>query len=87
MAGKYLSWSCGDEPSGSIRYITYNDRLELIYRSREHGGDWEDVEYSVYFDETDCHCGGTRKWFLCPGQGCNQRVPLHGSASDRVPDK
>ena len=69
-----LSWSCGDEASGSIRYITYADRIQLIYRSREHGGEWEDVDYPVYFDETDCHYGGTRKWFLCPGLGCNRRV-------------
>lgn len=69
-----LSWSCGDEPSGSIRYITYHDRIELIYRSRDPGGEWEDVEYPVYFDETDCHYGGTRQWFLCPGLNCNRRV-------------
>jgi len=66
-----LSWSCGDEPSGSIRYITYHDRIELIYRSRDPGGEWEDVEYPGYFDETDCHYGGTRQWFLCPGLNCN----------------
>lgn len=69
-----LSWSCGDEPSGSIRYITYHDRIELIYRSRDPGGEWEDVEYPGYFDETDCHYGGTRQWFLCPGLNCNRRV-------------
>lgn len=69
-----LSWSCGDEPTGSIRYVTYADRIQLIYRSREHDGEWQDVDYSVYFDETDCHYGGTRKWFLCPSLTCNRRV-------------
>jgi hypothetical protein len=73
-ASGLLSWTCGGEPSGSIRYCTYIDRLPLTYRSREYGGEWEEVEYPVYFDETDCHYGGTRTWFLCPGGGCGRRV-------------
>mgnify|MGYP001828587017 FL=1 len=71
-----LSWSCGDEQTGSIRYLTCHDRIELIYRSREHDGEWEDVEYPVYFDETACNYGGTRKWFLCPNQSCSRRVAV-----------
>jgi len=71
-----LSWSCGGEPTGSIRYITHPDHIQLIYRSREHGGEWEDLSYPVYFEETECHYGGTRKWFLCPGLGCSRRVAV-----------
>ena len=71
-----LGWTCGGEPSGSIRFNTCSDYVQLIYRSRSYGSDWEDMDYPVYFDETDCHYGGTRKWFLCPGQGCGKRVAV-----------
>jgi hypothetical protein len=71
-----LSWTCGGEPSGSIRFATSADWIQLIYRSREYGGDWEDVDYCVDFDETECHYGGIRKWFLCPGRDCGRRVAV-----------
>jgi hypothetical protein len=69
-----LSWAYGGEPSGSIRFVTGIGWIQLIYRCREYDGDWEEVNYYVDFDETICHYGGTRKWFLCPGQWCGRRV-------------
>lgn len=71
-----LRWTCGGEESGSIRFVTHAHRIQLIYRSREYGGEWEDVNYPVYLDETECRYGGSRKWFLCPGQGCRRRVAV-----------
>ena len=69
-----LSWKCGDEPSGDIRYSCYQHELQLHYRYREYGGDWQSVEQRIPFDRTHCHYGGERLWFLCPR--CNKRVGL-----------
>lgn len=71
-----LYWTRDGERTGSIGYSTYPERIELKYQSQEQGGEPEDVRYSVFFDETTCNYGGTRKWFLCPGQGCNRRVAV-----------
>jgi hypothetical protein len=48
--------------------------MVLNYRHWPHGGDWEDVEQSIYFDRTPCNYGGFRTWFLCPH--CTRRVAL-----------
>ena len=71
-----LNWSCGGEPSGSLKYRAYHDRLVLKYRSRDYGGEWEDLEYPVYFDTTLCNYGGERKWFRCPEVRCGRRVAV-----------
>ena len=61
-----LSWSCGSEQTGSIRYRMEADRMILNYRHRPHGGEWEPVEQTISFDRTPCNYGGHRTWFLCP---------------------
>ena len=73
---RLLRWSCAGEESGSIQFRTESDRIILTYRFREYGEEWEDIEYPVYFDSTACNYGGTRKWFLCPAQGCGRRVAV-----------
>lgn len=30
----------------------------------------------VELEWTECHLGGSRPWFLCPGQGCGRRVAI-----------
>lgn len=69
-----LSWSRGDEQTGSIGFRMEHDRMILNYRHRPHGGEWEDVEQTISFDRTSCNYGGLRTWFLCPR--CWQRVAL-----------
>jgi len=69
-----LSWNCGGEPTGSIRYQVYENNLVLIYRIREYGDEWQDVNETVWFDRTPCNYGGERKWFLCPN--CRKRVAV-----------
>ena len=55
--------------------------MVLNYRIRENGGDWHDACYSVQIEQTPCHLGGTRPWFLCPARGCGRRVAvLYGGA-------
>ena len=69
-----LSWSRGDEQTGSIGYRMEADRMILNYRHRPHGGEWEPVEQTISFDRTPCNYGGHRTWFLCPR--CWKRVAL-----------
>ena len=69
-----LSWSCGGESSGYIQYTMYSDCMILDYKFRRNGGEWEPVKQTIWFDETDCNYGNTRKWFLCPH--CNKRVAV-----------
>ena len=69
-----LSWSRGDEQTGSIGFRMEHDRMILNYRHRPHGSEWENVEQAISFDRTSCNYGGFRTWFLCPR--CWQRVAL-----------
>ena len=69
-----LSWNCGGEQTGSIRFKTSSDSLQLIYKHRQGGGDWIDENERVAFDWTHCNYGGNRQWFLCPH--CGKRVAI-----------
>lgn len=69
-----LSWSCGGEQTGSIRYRVEQDALVLIYRHRSYGEEWEEVQERVWFDRTPCNYGGKRQWFQCPN--CGKRVAV-----------
>jgi hypothetical protein len=69
-----LSWSQGDEQTGSIGFRMETDRMVLNYRHRPHGGEWENVEQVILFDHTPCNYGGHRTWFLCPR--CSRRVAV-----------
>ena len=67
-----LRWTRGGEPNGDIRYFCHQNYLQLNYRYRENGGEWQPIEQRIHFDRTFCHYGGERLWFLCPR--CNRRV-------------
>jgi len=69
-----LSWSRGDEQTGSISYRMEADRMVLSYRHRPNGGEWEPVEQTISFDRTPCNYNGHRTWFLCPR--CWKRVAV-----------
>lgn len=69
-----LSWSRGDNQTGSINFRMETDHMVLNYRHRPHGGEWEDVEQTISFDRTPCNYGGYRTWFLCPR--CWKRVAV-----------
>jgi len=68
-----LSWSRGDQPSGSIGYRALMDepgeeRLELSY-TRGSGEDREEVRQTVRLCFTVPHYGGKRWWMICPYRG------------------
>jgi len=69
-----LSWTQGGESIGNISYTTLNDQIVLRFRWRRHGDDWEPVKQTIWFDETPCNYGGSRKWFSCPD--CDQRAAV-----------
>jgi hypothetical protein len=76
--GGSYSWQWTWQRSGdkcTISFKAYADRLELAYNS--HNGEaWQTLRYPVYFSKSSCHLGGGRTWFLCPGNGCNNRVAI-----------
>ena len=69
-------WSREGQEVASIRVDVGRSEVTLDYRSRESGGDWEAMRYSVSLATTECHLGGLRQWFLCPARGCGRRVAL-----------
>lgn len=78
--GGSLSWSCNGEPDGDIRYQCFEQWLQLSFRSRFNGEEWESIKQTIWFDRTPCNYGGERLWFLCPR--CDRRVGVlsgHGT--------
>ncbi len=70
-----LSWSIGGESSGSIGYVVHDDRLVLNYNYTPYGQDESrSVTQGILFDETECHFGGKRKWFVCPDCGSRREI-------------
>jgi len=60
------TWSCRGEETGSISYRVSTDTITLIYKHREHDGEWEQVDVSINLEYTYCNYGGTRVWMRCP---------------------
>ena len=69
-----LSWNCGGEPTGNIRFQTYDDSIHLIYKQRSYGEDWQDRNERIAFGWTPCNYGGDRQWLICPH--CARRVAI-----------
>ena len=67
-------WSRNGERMADIGITVHEHHVTLRYRSRHQGGEWEDKEYPVALEWTDCHFGGQRPWFLCPC--CGRRVAV-----------
>ncbi|GGE20542.1 hypothetical protein GCM10011360_06510 [Primorskyibacter flagellatus] len=69
-------WSVREETVASIRAISERGAVRLIYRTRQGGDDWHDMDYRVRLDWTPCNFGNSRDWFLCPSAGCERRVAV-----------
>lgn len=67
-------WSRRDEVVANIGIRTEADRINLSYRNRKVGEEWQDMNYPVYLEFTVCTYGGRRAWFRCPAVGCGRRV-------------
>ena len=64
------TWTSGD--SSSINITTRENALELNYRVRNPGKDWQNRNQHIALTYTECNYGGTRPWFICPQ--CSRRV-------------
>lgn len=68
------TWSRDGEVVASIGFAVEEGAVRLIYKARDHGGEWQDMDYRVRLDWTPCTYGGFRVWFICPS--CFRRVAL-----------
>jgi hypothetical protein len=77
MRGNWV-WSRDDNEIASIGYHCTGGVLELDYRVRVYGGDWESIQQNVPLVHSDCNYGGQRTYARCPGvvndQPCGRRV-------------
>ena len=71
-------WSQDDNEVARIAYRAEQSQLVLDYRVSQHGGEWESITETVCITHADCHFGGTRPYFICPGvvagRACSRRV-------------
>ncbi|KUJ78110.1 hypothetical protein AVO45_09125 [Ruegeria marisrubri] len=76
--GSYFGWfwKRDGEPVGDIRIRAEFEQIHLNYRTRSHGGDWEQMDYPVRLLSQPCHFGGNRRWFACPARGCGRQVAI-----------
>jgi hypothetical protein len=72
------SWTRDGQEQARISLKAEQDRIVLDYNVRLYGGDWEPITQPVRITHTDCHYGGQRPYFLCPGivngKHCERRV-------------
>jgi hypothetical protein len=69
------NWSRGGNVLASIGgNVDTANSVTLHYRTRRHGGEWQDKRYQVMVEWTACHLGGTRPWWNCPC--CGRRVAV-----------
>ena len=60
-----LTWSCGDEPRGSISMRAGPGMITFSYSFTAYDKEPESVEQTIYIERTPCHFGGSRPWFTC----------------------
>ena len=60
-----LNWSCGGEETGSIQYRCECDGFRLMYKARQQGEDWQEIDELIPFAYTQTNFGGERRWFEC----------------------
>jgi hypothetical protein len=72
------TWSRDGQQIASIACHTDKDRINLDYKVRHYGGDWEPIIQTIPITHIDCHYGGQRPYFLCSGvvngRHCGRRV-------------
>jgi hypothetical protein len=71
-------WTRDGEKVAWISLRAGASRLNLTYRVRVSGGEWQDVEETVRIVCIPCRFGGARPYFICPGVvngiTCGRRV-------------
>ncbi|MFW2545670.1 hypothetical protein ACN2XU_23870 [Primorskyibacter sp. 2E107] len=71
-------WRRDDEEVARIAYRAEQGQLVLNYRVSLHGSECEPISETICITRADCHLGGARPYFICPGviagHACNRRV-------------
>ena len=68
--GSYSWWHADTkEIRSAIDYSYQDQQLTLSYLCNG-----ESYCYAIRIDQTACHYGGTRSWFICPSPQCRKRV-------------
>ncbi len=70
-SGIRYSWSVAGKELASVRLVLVGDLLTICYQETV-GALSRTVEQTVVLTSTECHFGGSRLWFRCPG--CNRRT-------------
>lgn len=70
-------WSGGGVARASITVAVEQGSVVLRYRYRYgQSSEWTEASYPVRLEQTPCHLGGSRPWFLCPTPNCGRRVAI-----------
>ncbi|MGC6499975.1 MAG: hypothetical protein ACON4C_07260 [Henriciella sp.] len=73
-----VSWGSEPDRKSSLRIATGESVVRLLYKYRQDGQPWQDVDETVAIDWSPRHLGGAQAYFRCPR--CAQRVRyLHGA--------
>ncbi|MEP1586406.1 MAG: hypothetical protein ABJR46_13210 [Tateyamaria sp.] len=72
------SWTRDGKEEARISFKAEQGRVVLDYKVRLYSGEWEPITQPVPITHVDCHYGGQRPYFLCPGvvndRHCGRRV-------------
>ncbi len=72
QTGNWLWWDAETrEETGRIGYICDGYSMQLNYRARDWGCEWESIEETILLSKTYPNFGGERNWFICPN--CHKR--------------
>jgi hypothetical protein len=73
------TWATSSGQTASIGMSADDACIHLSFRAKPIGGQWRQVEQSIEIEWVDCHFGGARPLFICPG-GCSKAAAkLYGS--------
>jgi len=61
-----IDWSRDGRPTGNMGILSLPGAIQLVYRVRDTGEEWQDVSERIPLAETDTAFGGRRQWFQCP---------------------
>lgn len=70
------SWTRDGERQASIDVEAQNGAVILSYSHWRGDSEKKTLRYAVEIQETRCHFGGSRPWFLCPIRGCGRRTAI-----------
>lgn len=69
-------WTRCGRPYGQIKVTFGVETVRLCYSHKEDDAEWEQLDYEINLQHSECHYGGFRYCFICPAIGCGRRVAL-----------